>query len=208
MIGLLYSYLFVGGVLGLSLLFSRFQWVSDEGARKFIHVLVIHWYLLAMFWFDSAFYAAFVPLTFILLNYLSFRYNLVKPMERKSHNIEDLGTVYYAVSLTIITFVAFYYDYAMIGLFALLVMGYADAFAAMVGKQWPTITLYAQKSLSGSLIFLSITAVLGFFIIYDVVGLHLLWIAPLATLIELFSKKGLDNLSVPLLLFFLLVVMV
>ncbi len=208
MIGVLYSYLFVGGVLGISTYLSHLQYVTDEMARKAIHVLVVHWYLLALFWFDNAFVAAFVPFTFIILNYMSFKFKLVKAMERHPENSGDIGTVYYALSLTIITFFAFYFNLQMFGLFALFVMGYADGLAALIGKHWPSTILYGQKTLSGSISFLLITLFVGFLTVYDIIGLHILWLAVLATGIELFSKKGLDNLTVPLTLFLLLVVFV
>ena len=200
----LYAYLFVGGILFLATLLDKFKFFTDEHSRKFIHIAVSHWFILAMFTFDDPYLAAFVPFTFIIFNYLSYRFNLVKAMERDKQDTSDLGTVYYAVSLTIITFVAFRFDYLNAGLFAVLAMGYGDAFGAIICRKVGGIKLFGTKTLAGSLtIFLTIVA-LGIFLLDNHVW-EIIIIAIMASFIELYTKKGFDNLTMPLSIFFVLV---
>ncbi len=204
MIGLLASYGFVFAVIGVSTLLDKLKVLNDEGSRKFIHIGVANWWLLAMFFFDqSTYYFAMIPpLTFIGLNYVSYRLNLVKAMERDSQTSNDLGTVYYAISLFIITFISFYFDRLMIGALAILVMGYGDGLSAVFGKQFKSVKLYQHKSLIGFMTMLLVSLVIGI-ILFPFSWYFIILIAFAAAFVELYTPKGLDNLSVPLLVFLL-----
>ncbi len=204
MIGLLASYGFVFAVIGLSTLFDKLNIFNDEGSRKFIHIGVANWWLLAMFFFDqdTYYFAIIPPLTFIALNYLSYRFNLVKSMERDVQTTNDLGTVYYAISLFIITFIAFYFDRLMIGALAILVMGYSDGLSAVFGTHFKSAKLYQNKSLIGFVTMFIVTMIIGL-ILFPFVWHYILLIAIAAAMVELYTPKGLDNLSVPLLVFLL-----
>ncbi len=201
----LYSYGFVIGILLLTTLLEKRQIVGDEGARKLIHVAVAHWYILAMFTFDNAFLVTIIPLTFVLINYLSHRFNLLSAMERDQEDRHDLGTVYYAISLTIITFIAFYFDYRLEGLFAVLAMGYGDGFGAILGKRYGKKKVFHHKSYVGSFAMLFFTLLIGL-IIFSSQWHFIILIAVIATFLEMFTVNGYDNLSVPLMIFFLSVV--
>ncbi len=200
-----FSYAFIAGVLGIATLFEKTKMFNDEGTRKFIHIAVAHWFILAIFIFDNALLASIVPFSFIILNYLSYRYNLVSAMERDTHNREDLGTVYYAVSLTIITFIAFQFSYKIEGLFAILAMGYGDGFGAVIGKRFGKTTVYSKKTYIGSTAMLFFTLIIGY-ILFPQRLLLVPLIALSATLLEIFTLEGYDNLSVPLFIFLLSVV--
>jgi phytol kinase len=202
MVNLLLAYGFVFLVIGVSTLFDKLGVFNDEGSRKFIHIGVSNWWIVAMVLFDpSEYYLAIIPpFTFIILNYLSYRFDLVKSMERKEKSTNDLGTVYYAISLFIITFFAFYYDHLLIGALAILTMGYGDGLGAVIGKSFKSKKLYNNKSVLGSLTMFLSTLIIGI-ILFPSSILIVLLIAVLATLIELFTPKGLDNFSVPLLVF-------
>jgi phytol kinase len=204
MIALLFAYLFVFIILGIAITLDKYHIVDDEGSRKFIHISVSNWWILAMFLFDQdTFYLAIIPpFTFIILNYLSYRFNLVKPMERKVKTENDLGTVYYAISLFIIAFFAFYFDITRIGALAILAMGYGDGFSAIIGKAMKSKVIYHKKTLAGLLTVFGFTFIIGLILFpnrwYDIII-----IALVASGLELFTKKGLDNLTVPLGVFIL-----
>lgn len=202
MIDLLLAYGFVFLVIGVSTLFDKLGVFNDEGSRKFIHIGVSNWWIVAMVLFEpSEYYLAIIPpFTFIILNYLSYRFDLVKSMERDVKSANDLGTVYYAISLFIITFFAFYYDQLMIGALAILAMGYGDGLGAVIGKSFKSKILYHNKSVFGSLAMFLSTLIIGI-ILFPSSILIIILISILATLIELFTPKGFDNFSVPLLIF-------
>ncbi|MFP4287318.1 MAG: diacylglycerol/polyprenol kinase family protein [Candidatus Izemoplasmataceae bacterium] len=204
MVELLLAYGFVFLVIGMASLLDKLGFLNDEGSRKFIHIGVSNWWLVAMVLFEpSTYYLAVIPpFTFIVLNYLSYRFDLIQSMERKEKSLSDLGTVYYAISLFIITFFAFYYDHLQIGALAILSMGYGDGLGAIVGKHFNSKKLYGHKSLLGSLTMFISTFIIGILLFPSSIVI-VIFISIIATLIELFTPKGLDNLSVPLLIFFL-----
>ncbi len=212
--GLVGSYVLIFLIIGISTVLQKKNIVGDEGARKFIHIGVSNWWILAMFFFkgdDAVWYAIIAPFTFIILNYLSYRLNLLKAMERGGQG--NLGTVYFPISLLILVALTFgVLDNPFIGAVGILVMGYGDGVAAVIGKKYGKKKLAFGKSLEGSLTMFitSFVVVFAISMFTQSVLISLLLamgVAAFATLIELFTPKGLDNLSVPLgssLIFYLL----
>lgn len=202
--GLILSYLLIFSIIGISTVLQNKKMINEEGARKFIHIGVSNWWILAMLFFtgeDAIWYAIVPPLTFILLNYLSYKLNLLSAMERGGKG--DLGTVYFPISLLIL--VAFTFGVLkqpMIGAVGILVMGYGDGLAAIIGKKYGKHQLIFGKSIEGSLAMFitSLIVTITILIIFGIPNLILiaLAVAIIATIIELFTPKGLDNLSVPL----------
>jgi phytol kinase len=179
--------------------------LKDEGSRKFIHIGVSNWWILAMIFFDHNIYASIVPALFVILNYISYRKNLFTAMERGGDK-EDLGTVYYAISLFILAFITFKnVNYSYIGALGILTMGYGDGFAAVIGKKYGKKkynVFGSKKSIVGSLTMFVATFIVCYIVlsIFNPVSVlfYSLILAFFATLLELFTPKGFDNLSVPL----------
>jgi phytol kinase len=204
-IGIIVSFVFVFAVIGLSTVLSNKGLLDGEGSRKFIHIAVSNWWIIAMFTFDDPLWASFVPLMFVFINYISYRKNVFKAMERDGSS-RDLGTVYYAVSLLILAYVSFAYKVPYLGGIGILVMGYGDGFAALIGTKVGkhSFKKYGlSKSLEGSItVFIFALLISGiFFGIYssNLWVIKSLVIAISATIIELLSPNGFDNLSLPLL---------
>ncbi|MBC7087978.1 MAG: phosphatidate cytidylyltransferase [Tissierellales bacterium] len=205
LLGIIISILFVFLIIGISTLLTRKNILKDEGSRKFIHIGVSNWWILAMIFFDNNIYASIVPALFIVLNYLSYRKNLFTAMERGGDK-EDLGTVYYAISLFILSILTFKdINYAYIGALGILTMGYGDGLAAVIGKRYgrKKYKIFGStKSLIGSLTMFVVTFIVNLIIlsIYNPTNIiiYSFVLAVFATLLELFTPKGFDNLSVPL----------
>ena len=201
--GIVVSFVFVFFILFASRYMSRF---GIEASRKFVHIVLANWWIIAMIFFDSALFAAVVPFVFIILNFLSYRYGIFKTLERGGGK-EDLGTVYYAISLFVLALVSFQRpELNYIGAVGVFAMAYGDGFAAVVGQSTnfvPFRIFHSKKSLGGSLSMFVATFV-SVFILLVVVGvphalLGAVLVALLASLIELLSPRWLDNLTVPLL---------
>jgi len=214
LIGIVVSFAFVFAVIGLSTVLSNKGILDGEGSRKFIHVAVSNWWIIAMLTFDDPLWASFVPLMFVFINYMSYRKNIFKAMERDGSS-KDLGTVYYAISLLILAYVTFTYKVAYIGGIGILVMGYGDGFAAVIGKRFGkhSFKKYGfDKSLEGSLTVLVMGAVVAgiLFGLYSPSNLVLktLAVGVSAMVIELLSPNGFDNLTLPLLISALSMVLV
>jgi phytol kinase len=204
-IGIIVSFVFVFAVIGLSTVLSNKKLLDGEGSRKFIHIAVSNWWIIAMFTFDDPLWASFVPLMFVFINYISYRKNVFKAMERDGSS-RDLGTVYYAISLLILAYVSFAYKVPYLGGIGILVMGYGDGFAALIGTKFGkhSFKKYGlSKSLEGSItVFVFALLISGiFFGIYssNLWVIKSLVVAVSATIIELLSPNGFDNLSLPLL---------
>jgi phytol kinase len=204
-LGLVFSYILVFVIIGISTFLQKKNILGDEGARKFIHIGVSNWWILAMIFFtgeDALWYAIVPPITFIGLNYLSYRQNIFKAMERGGSG--TLGTVYFPISLLILVIVSFgILNQPYIGGLGILILGYGDGFAAVIGKKFGKHQLLFGKSVEGSLAMFVASFVVSM-ILLSIEGVSL-WIpiafiiALISTAIELFTPKGLDNLSVPLL---------
>lgn len=214
-LGLVVSVLFVVGILGTSTVLSQKQKLSNESSRKFIHIAVANWWIIAMIFFNNAWYAAIVPAIFIVLNYASYRLDLVKAMERKED--KTLGTVYFPISLLILVFLSFgAWNRPEIGAMGILIMGYGDGLAAVFGQRYGKKKIYKKKSWIGSIAMFTaslIVAVILFALYASTVPFwffYALLLALIATLLELFIGDGMDNLAVPVvtsLVFYLILMM-
>jgi phytol kinase len=199
------SFVFVFIIIGLSTLLQTKRVLDDEGARKFVHIGVAHWWFFVLL-FDHWLYAVIAPVAFIILNYLSYRQNIFKAMERGGKG--NLGTVYFPISLLLLVLFTFFIGenkaYQFIGAIAMLTLGYGDGLAAVIGKRFGKTKWIQGKSLEGSLVMFAATAVVTTFVIFTYQppianpGFMILIVPLVATLIEMFTPKGLDNLSVPL----------
>ncbi len=201
-LGIGISYLAIVVVIVIAKLFEK---KGKEASRKFIHIALGNWWFLAMYFFDNVWFAMFVPATFVVINYVSYKKDLIKVMERKEN--EGLGTVYYALSLLLITIVTFgILQQPILGLVPILLMAYGDGLAAVFGKaiHSPKYKIAdTQKSLAGSTTMFLVSLV--------TIAIYLIWSnspfwyikallgSILLTAVEAFSIKGTDNLTVPLL---------
>ena len=199
-VGLIASYAFVALII---LLAKPFERLGKEASRKFIHIMLANWWLIAMYFFENAIWASIAPITFIIINYLSYKKDLIRVMERE--NQDGLGTVYYAISLLLIAIYTFgIINRPEIGLCACLIMGYSDGIASIVGK---TIKSYeykignTTKTLAGSLaMFIMTFIILVFFLSKsgtDLFILKSLILSAILTIVEAISIKGTDNLTLP-----------
>ncbi len=193
------SYLFVASIVlfGVGLYLLRI--VSAETTRKIIHIGVIHWWLIAIAFIDSTWVALIGPLSFIVINTLNVNLRLIPGIQREES--KDFGTVYYAVSLSMITFAAYEFNMVTAASIALFVMGYGDGFAALIGKKVPSKKIRPNKSIGGSLTMVLVSFGVSYYWSQDVVISFV--IAITAGVVELFSPKGLDNLTVPFIIFVL-----
>ena len=200
--GIIVSFIYVFSVIFLAKFLERF---GKEVSRKAVHILVCNWWLLAMVFFDSPIWAAVVPACFVVLNYVSYRFQLFSSMERGAGK-GDLGTVYYAISLLILALITFGpLHNPVVGGVGILIMGYGDGLAAVVGTRWPKVPyklLGSEKTLSGSLTMLTASFLVTLILLaatgQDQVLVPAISLAVLATVLEAATPLGLDNLTVPL----------
>lgn len=204
-LGIVVSYVFVALIILLAKVFTRW---GQEASRKFTHIMLCNWWFIAMYFFSNAFCACIVPLSFVAVNYISYKKNLIKVIERTDNKKEGLGTVYYAISLFIVAIFSFgFMNRPELGICGILCMGYGDGLAAIVGKaiKSPSFQIGdTKKSLAG--------CITMFVVCFIIVGAYLYFFnvnfwyvkaavyAIIAMVLEAVSIKGTDNLTVPVIM--------
>ena len=187
-----------------------FKKKGKEASRKFIHIMLGNWWIIAMLFFDNVWFASFLPAVFVIINYISYKKDLIKVMEREHQ--DGFGTVYYALSLLILSILSFgIYKNPALGLIPTLVMAYGDGFAAITGKRFKSKRYKlsdTKKSFAGSVTMFLISLILiGGYLIFtnrDVFWNSTHWtlisimMAFVVTAVEAFSGKGWDNITVPI----------
>jgi dolichol kinase len=201
MLGLLISYGFIGALVGAAFLLSKLPFISSEGARKFLHISVVHWILLAPLLFDSWRIAIIVPITFIFINAFVARHQILTFMKPR-HGLSEYGSVLYAVSLAFLTFFLFRDSMQRVVFFAALTMGYGDGVSGLAGTFFGRIKIYRDKTLIGLSTMFAITFLIGL-ILFPTQIPTVLFIAGAAAFTELYFFRGLDNISVPLIVLIL-----
>lgn len=199
-LGLFLGYFYIGVIIFSAKFFNKY---GEEASRKYIHIMLSNWWIIAMFLNTNAIWASIGPVSFIIINYLSYKKNLIKSMEREHQ--DGPGTVYYAISL----FLMVVYTFGIIhrpevGLCACLIMGYGDGLASIIGKSIKSKEYKignTSKSVAGSLTMFLITFLIVLvyaLIIKSELGvLKALILAIIATGVEAISIKGTDNITVP-----------
>ena len=211
--GILATIGFVFIVIGIAEAVRRYFSLSSNFTRKVIHVGVGNWIFLWPFAFDHWYAILLPPALFVVLNYVSYRRELFKAMERKQ-KAGGLGTVYYAISLTVIAPIAVILRATWIAASAIMLMAWADGLADPVGRRYGMHKYHvagSTKSVEGSLSFFlvgacSVAATLMFFRTFSLlppvnIPIFAIGVAALGTLIEAISPAGTDNLTVPILSF-------
>ena len=204
--GFVVSIIYIVLIMVCGLVFEK---AGKEASRKFIHIMLSNWWIIAMVFFEGPIMAAILPAAFIIINYLSYKNNIIKVMERDEgdENKDSLGTVYYAVSLFILALVTFGpLENPLIGLVGIATMGYGDGLAAVIGQaiNSPRFQIFgATKSVAGSLTMYVVSLmIMAGFLWYSgaaYVAVKSLIAAAVLTGAEACSFKGTDNLTVPLL---------
>lgn len=200
--GLILSLLYIGFVLIIATMVAKYTKGSSEISRKLIHIMVGNWIFITPI-FTELWAVILVPFSFIIINSLSMKYNLISAMERQD---DSYGTVFYAISMFVLTGAGFILNWPMLPFMGLLIMTYGDGLAAIVGNHIKSKEIINNKTLSGT-ITVGIVAFLitfGSYLFFgnddSIILLFFLSLlnAILSSFIELTGKRGCDNLSLPI----------
>lgn len=191
-------------VLAAETLYRRTS-TNSELARKVVHigagnVILVAWWLQIPAWVSIS--ASIIASIIALLSYYIPILPGINSVGRKS-----LGTFFYAVSIGVL--IAWFwpiqqFHYAAIGI---LVMTWGDGLAGLIGQHYGQHRYEVwgmKKSWEGSLTMAVTSYAVSSLILLVVQGnIWQTWLVPVAiaivaTLLEAFSKLGIDNLTVPL----------
>ena len=211
LIGIMVSYVFIALILISAKMFEK---SGKEATRKYIHIMLCNWWFIASYFFTNVIWACMVPLSFVVINYWSYKKGIIDIMERESTQQDGLGTVDYAISLFVLSIFSFgILKRPEIGLVGVLTMGYGDGLAAVMGQTIKSKEYQigsSKKTVVGSATMFVVTA-----IIVSIFLMHTpFWyikafvVSLLITMVEAISIKGTDNLTVPILTSALLAILI
>jgi phytol kinase len=177
---------------------------ESELIRKIIHigtgnVILLAWWLNIPAWVGIG-----ASILFSAVTLLSYQFPLIPGID--SVGRKSLGTFFYAVSIGVLT-ACFWQRYPHFAVIGVLIMTWGDGLAALVGQRWgnhPYQLWGMKKSWEGSLTMLIISTMVCSLVLCSIHGyMGQVWLIAfavglLATLLEAFSKLGIDNLTVPI----------
>jgi phytol kinase len=199
------SFLYVILMVGLAEGLRRGGLVSFDLSRKIIHVSIGTWIIPTVLLFHSRWFALTPPAIFILLNLLSLRGRWSKAMDAEAG--ANLGTVLFPLSFVILLAALWDREGGRAAAAAgILTLAWGDAAAALIGIRWGRHRYRVGagwRSLEGSAA-MFVFSLVGVAVAGALVGPRpypWIWVAVsagIATALEAASRRGMDNLLVPL----------
>lgn len=185
----------------LLLVIAKLLYIRHDGTltRKFIHIGVSFCYVIFYKYFGTSIHLLLASFSFIILNVLSYKYDIVKEMEEK----KSLGTVYYAISIFVMALITYFkHDFYISFGVGLFVLAFGDGFACLFGQKIKSPKIYKDKTLVGTLtvFIMSIIVMVVFNHIFGISYgiIKIIVISIIASLLELFGVKGIDDLYLPI----------
>lgn len=210
-IQLLYIIIFLTGFMGIiqlsELLYLKFK-VNSEITRKIAHILGSLSSLSFLLLFKSHWYVLIIACAFFLLLLISKRKGIYKSIDLVER--ETIGSFMLPVSIYLLYLIFELTNNKLYFVLPVLILGISDPLAGLVGisnkgaKQIHILAYNFQKTYLGSLSFLFVTLMLTILTFYffnfssQNILLLGLFFAFVTTIVEMLSKRGLDNLTVPL----------
>jgi len=204
-LALVISYVYVFAVIGVGEGLRKWRGYSTEFTRKLIHISVGMWAFGTVLLFEHWYFAIIPPLSFVVLNYISYRGEIFKSVELGEKG--NLGTVYFPISFAII--LCLFWERPSLLVASLMPMTWGDALAAILGRRYGQrkyTILGSSRSVEGSLamfLFSWLSTFVALLLLpplgWQTSLLYSLAVAVVATLVEALSPWHIDNLTVPLL---------
>lgn len=197
-------FLYLGGLVVIADVLSRVLPDDPELTRKVVHIGSGNVILLA-WWLDISrqviVSAAIIAATIAIVSYIIPILPSIESVGRKS-----FGTLFYALSIGVLA-ACFWQNNPQYTVIGILVMAWGDGMAAIIGQrfgQHPYQIGQISKTWEGSLAMTIASFVVTELVLVSVEGnnwqilLISLAVALISTILEAFSKLGIDNLTVPL----------
>lgn len=193
----LYAFLLIGGV-GL---LQKFGKLPVEISRKLIHILLSFTWLFLYYLFWPNWQTLIVPISFVVINALSYKFKLFKMIERDEDGKNHKGTIYFAIAISLLMGAALLFPGTIVHTgIAVFCLCFGDGFAALFGSMFKKrILLRKNKSLQGT-IFCFLGAIVGIVLLSAIINYSIPWYAVLilsgATCVLELVEHGMDNFSI------------
>ena len=197
-------FIYLGVLVAIADILSRLLPNDPELTRKIVHigsgnVILLAWWLGISSQVIVS--AAIIAAAIAIISYMIPILPSIESVGRKS-----FGTLFYAISMGVLT-AFFWQDHPQYAVIGILIMAWGDGLAAIIGQRFGEHSYHIgeiKKSWEGSLAMFVASFVVSELVLLSVEGnswqilLVSLATAVAATILEAFSKLGIDNLSVPL----------
>ncbi len=197
--GYLIGYGYLAVLIGIAECLSRRTGLSREVMRKVLHCLIgLEWLVLYYCFYDT-WQIVGIPASFIIVNLVSYKFNVFKSIEREKGN--HLGTIYYAVAMTGMSIATALNGQLMYPFgIAVVCLSFGDAAAALMGQYCkPRVAVFGKSlwGVIGCFIFsfaaqIALSLLLG----YPLRWQYVVALAAICALAEVLSAHGTDNLFV------------
>lgn len=188
----------------LSEFFFNKKVTTSNFNRKLIHILVGCFASFSPLFFSSNFPSIALALIFIFIDTINVKYQLLRGIE--SINKLSMGTIFFPISYLI--FSLFFWNYTEFFILSFLILSIADPVASIIGENIKEPKVYRvwldKKSIEGSITFFSASFLILFFgssfllpYSFSYILCFSFFIASFATIAELISARGSDNISIP-----------
>jgi len=204
-LALLISYVYVFAIIFVGEGLRKWRGYSSDFTRKVIHIGVGMWVFPTVALFEQWYFAIIPPLTFIVINYISYRQEVFKAMETGEKG--QLGTVYFPISFALLLWL--FWSQPHMAVAGIMAMTWGDAFASIIGLRWGRrkYQIFGRtRSLEGSaaMFAFSFASIMITLMAMTALGspaslLYAFVLAAFATAVEALSPWGIDNLTVPIL---------
>ena len=196
-IGILYSLLLIFVCFVLAYPFSK---KKPEIARKIVHIGAAQWYFIYVHFFPEpavALVGLLIAAACVAILNITGQFHKVLGQSSQKRN---WGLVWYPISIFIMI------SLSMCGIggmtafgIGLLGMGWGDGLAALIGSKWGKHEFSSGKTLEGSAAFFITVTVIAFLFTQNIFLSAACGLT--GAIFELTTPRGLDNISVPLVLF-------
>ncbi len=220
LLGFFLSACLVGFCMVMALLVVRFGKKKlghscSEIARKIVHIGVSNWFFIYYYCFETGIWAIVGLAFFAVLNFVLTISGGFASIIGKQSETRSWGVVYYPLSLILLILLVEFGigDKVAVGC-ALLGMGYGDGFAAILGQKFgkKKVFKHSDKSVVGSVTMWIIVSLIVFALKFWLCDLSLsifvlaicsIIVGFVSTVAEALTPLGLDNVTVPVVVFFL-----
>lgn len=200
-IGYLVCYVYLFAVIFGVGFFKEKLGFSLETSRKIIHTLIVFTWVFLYYFFWPDWTIVIVPISFIIINALSYKFHLFKMIERDGGDDNHKGTIYFAVGITALMIFALLWPQTIMATgLATFALCFGDGPAAMFGSKAKNKIIIRQgKTLQGT-IACFIGALIGLYVFSAILSYRLPFgvaiLLSFATALFELVGKGLDNFSI------------
>lgn len=178
---------------------------NTEISRKIIHIFLFVLRFLIDVFFKNTVHQILIPLFFVFINFLSYKFSIFKTIERTGDN--HPGTVYFAIAVLMVYTCSYLfsemYKFTYYGVMALTI---GDGTAALFGQTIKSPKIYKKKSLIGFIacaIFTFLMFLINFFFLDGTLNIYAIIVLAVLTAIFELVDFGLDNFTITILIFLL-----